>query len=125
MRRFGKPRKPFYIILSRDDKALALSKFIAGGEGRVGADQNVDELASLGATVIDLTDVKGTDASNHDKFAQLAQVAPELLAVLSRGISAVPGAASTGEPNVEIPAGAGGALSIAMLGAPVKIFSGE
>ena len=47
MRRFGKPRKPFYIVLSQDDKALWLSKFIAGGEGRVGADANIAELAAL------------------------------------------------------------------------------
>ena len=39
MRRFGKPKRPFYIVLSQDDKALAMSKFIAGGEGRVGADR--------------------------------------------------------------------------------------
>jgi len=29
MRRFGKPRKPFFIIVSRDDKALRFSDFIA------------------------------------------------------------------------------------------------
>jgi esterase/lipase superfamily enzyme len=121
MQRFGKPRKPFYIVLSRDDKALAFSKFIAGGESRVGADQNVDELAALGATVIDLTNVKGIDASDHDKFAQLAAVAPEMRAVLSRGI----GTASTGEPSPGDPVGAVAALSVTMLGAPIKIFGGE
>ena len=40
----------------------------------------------------DLTDVKATDSSNHGKFAQLAEVAPELRAVLAHGISANPGA---------------------------------
>ena len=65
---------------------MGLSKFIAGGEGRVGADANIDELAELGATVIDLTDVKADDSTNHDKFAQLAEVAPELRAVLAQGI---------------------------------------
>ncbi len=72
MRSFGRPKKPFYIVLSQDDKALWLSKFIAGGDGRLGADKNIEELQALGATVIDLTDVKGTDSSNHDKFSQLA-----------------------------------------------------
>ncbi|HUW74684.1 MAG TPA: alpha/beta hydrolase [Methyloceanibacter sp.] len=37
MRRFGKPRKPFFIVLSRDDKALRFSNFIAGGKQRLGA----------------------------------------------------------------------------------------
>jgi esterase/lipase superfamily enzyme len=57
MRRFGKPRKPFYIVLSKDDQALRASNFIAGGEGRLGADGNP-------AVVIDLTDIKATDSSN-------------------------------------------------------------
>jgi esterase/lipase superfamily enzyme len=88
MRAFGKPRRPFYIVLSKDDKALGFSKFIAGGENRVGADGNIVELEALGATVIDLTDVKGDDPSNHDKFVQLATVAPELRTVLAQGIGA-------------------------------------
>ena len=29
LRAFGKPKRPYYIVLSRDDKALALSKFLA------------------------------------------------------------------------------------------------
>ncbi len=78
MRRFGKPHKPFYIILSEDDRALFLSRTIAGGVTRVGDNPDVAELAALGATVIDLTDLKATDATNHDKFVQLAAVAPQL-----------------------------------------------
>src|SRR5208283_3247081 len=97
MRAFGKPRKPFYIVLSKDDKALGFSKFIAGGENRVGADGNIAELEALGATVIDLTDVQGDDPSNHDKFVQLATVAPELRAVLAQGIGANNGAATADE----------------------------
>ena len=92
MQRFGKPKRPFYIVPSQDDKALAMSKFIAGGEGRVGAAANIDELAALGATVIDLTDVKADDSMNHGKFAQLAEVAPELRAVLAMGSAPIPAA---------------------------------
>jgi len=125
MRRFGKPKKPFYVVLSRDDKALWLSKFIAGGQGRVGADANADELAELGATVIDLTDVKADDSSNHGKFAQLAEVAPELRAVLARGISANPGAATVGDATAENPLSAITTLPVTMLGAPVRIVTGQ
>jgi esterase/lipase superfamily enzyme len=115
MRAFGKPRKPFYIVLSKDDKALGLSKFIAGGENRVGAQSNIAELEALGATVIDLTDVKGDDPSNHDKFVQLATVAPELRAVLEQGIGA----------NDAIAAELGSSLPSTLLGGPVRISTGQ
>jgi esterase/lipase superfamily enzyme len=86
MRRFGKPRRPFYIVLSRDDRALALSKFIAGDENRLGADSNTKELADLGAVVIDLSQMQGVDFTNHDKFAQLAEIAPQLAPILAKGV---------------------------------------
>jgi esterase/lipase superfamily enzyme len=87
MRRFGKPRKPFFIIVSRDDKALRFSDFIAGGKERLGAYTNDAELTALGAVVIDMTDVKATDRSNHAKFAQLAEIAPEMRQVLQQGVA--------------------------------------
>lgn len=88
MRRFGKPKKPFVIVLSKDDKALGLSNFLAGGQSRLGADGDADELTKLGAVVIDMTEVKALDSSNHGKFAQLAVIAPQLHEVLGRGVSA-------------------------------------
>ena len=124
MRRFGKPRKPFYIILSEDDRALFLSRTIAGGVTRVGDNPDVAELASLGATVIDLTDLKATDATNHDKFAQLAAVAPELRGVLARGIPASPRASDVGETAAS-GLGAVVALPLTLLGAPVKIIANQ
>jgi hypothetical protein len=67
--------------------------------------------------VIDLTDVKGDDASNHDKFVQLATVAPELRAVLGQGIGANDGAATADEFV--------SALPVTMLGGPVRISAGQ
>ena len=87
MRRFGKPRKPFFVIVSHDDKALRFSDFIAGGKERLGSYSNDAELTALGAVVIDLTDVKATDRSNHAKFAQLAQIAPEMRQVFEGGVA--------------------------------------
>jgi esterase/lipase superfamily enzyme len=86
MRRFGKPRKPFFIVVSRDDKALRFSDFIAGHKERLGAYANDAELTALGAVVIDMTDVKANDPSNHAKFAQLAEIAPEMRRVLAGGV---------------------------------------
>jgi len=51
LRRFGVAHKPFTAVLSENDRALGLSKFIAGGESRVG-DSDVDELAVGCVTVI-------------------------------------------------------------------------
>jgi esterase/lipase superfamily enzyme len=121
MRRFGRPQKPFYVIISKDDQALRFSSTIAGGKSRLGEDANVEELAALGATVIDLTDVRATDLSNHSKFAEIADVAPQLMPVLAKGVGASPkgkqsGGATIGD-IVETP--------VNLLGAPIKIISGQ
>jgi esterase/lipase superfamily enzyme len=124
MRRFGKPAKPFFIVLSKDDKALGLSSFLGGGQGRLGSDDNTAELASLGAVVIDMTDVKGLDSSNHAKFAQLAAIAPQLRSVLARGIAPDERAGNAGE----VASGSLEALvklPIAIIGAPLRALSGR
>lgn len=92
LKRFGKPAKPFVVIVSRDDKALGFSDFIAGGKTRLGAYTNDTELVDLGAVVIDMTDVKALDSFNHGKFAQLAAMAPELRGRLAQqaGSGALP-----------------------------------
>ncbi|MBL6430625.1 MAG: alpha/beta hydrolase [Alphaproteobacteria bacterium] len=40
MRRAGKPKKPFILLVSRDDRALRASSLIAGGKQRLGAYEN-------------------------------------------------------------------------------------
>jgi esterase/lipase superfamily enzyme len=92
LKRFGKPAKPFVVIVSRDDKALGISEFLAGKKQRLGEYSNDAELVDLGAVVVDMTDVKALDSFNHGKFAQLAEMAPQL-----RG-SLLTGAASAGKP---------------------------
>ncbi len=86
MHAFGKLKRPYYIVLSRNDNALALSQFIAGDQTRVGNHARVSDLAELGAVVIDLTNVHSDDLWNHDKYAQIAAVAPQLEHVLQSGI---------------------------------------
>ena len=124
LRRFGKPQKPFYVVLSQDDRALFLSRTIAGGVTRVGDSADTAELAALGATVIDLTDVKADDATNHDKFVQLASVAPELRGLLARGINTSHAVGDAGERAVS---GVGSvvALPLTLLGAPVRIIANQ
>ena len=88
LRLFPEPRRPFYVILSRDDQVLRISSLIAGGKARLGSDGNTSELAALGATVIDLTDINAMDPTNHGKFAQFATIAPQLLPLLAQGLRA-------------------------------------
>jgi esterase/lipase superfamily enzyme len=118
LRTFGSIHTPFYIVLSRNDKALALSNFIAGGQTRVGNASDTEELTALGATVIDLTDVKSNDSFNHDKFTELATIAPELRAVLATGIQVNSGAGGDG-------AATPGDALVTLLGAPVRIVAGQ
>ena len=118
LRTFGTIHKPFYIILSRNDRALAISNFIAGGQTRVGNARDTEELTELGATVIDLSDVKSNDSFNHDKFTELATVAPELRDVLASGIQVNPG---SGGPGAATP----GDAIVTLLGAPVRIVAGQ
>lgn len=69
MRRYGQPKKPFLLLLSRDDRALRLSGLIAGNRPRVGGYDDDAALAKLGVTVADLTEVHSADRLNHAKFA--------------------------------------------------------
>lgn len=75
----GRPEVPYFILLSKDDQALGLSTAIAGGRPRLGDYSNPEELASLGATVLDATDIAAQDPAHHDKYAQIAAIAPQLI----------------------------------------------
>ncbi|WP_131837453.1 alpha/beta hydrolase [Ancylobacter aquaticus] len=96
LKRLGKPPKPFIVIVSRDDKALAFSDFIAGDKPRLGAYTHDTELVELGAVVVDMSNVKSTDGFNHAKFAQLAEMAPQLRGMLARA------AGASGASSVEV-----------------------
>jgi esterase/lipase superfamily enzyme len=93
MRRYGKPVKPFILLLSDDDRALRLSGLIAGWKPRVGDYKNAADLASYGVTVVDLSNVKGTDSFNHTKFADN----PELVKMIGQRLREDDGFASDRE----------------------------
>lgn len=78
LKRIGKAKQPYVLVLSKDDRALRLSRTIAGGKDRLGAYSNDTELADLGAIVFDLTELESIDAARHGKFAQLAQYGSQL-----------------------------------------------
>lgn len=70
MRRYGVPDRPFVVLGSRDDRALDLSRLIAGNQPRVGGAIDPEELAAYGVTVVDVTSATSSDALNHTKFAE-------------------------------------------------------
>jgi len=76
----GDRRPKFTLFASQDDKALALSGWIWGSDARLGAidpkaEPYKSRLAAEHVNVFDLTDIKSTDAANHNKFVQ----SPELV----------------------------------------------
>lgn len=68
MRRYGKPNRPFFLLLSNDDRALKLSSILAGNK-RVGDFGDPALLAELGVVAVDLSHEKSGDSLNHTKFA--------------------------------------------------------
>ncbi|MCA1297305.1 alpha/beta hydrolase [Stappia indica] len=129
LRRTGKPDRPFILLASKDDRALKASSLIAGGKQRVGAYDNEEELAELGVTVVDLTQIESLDAAHHGKFAQLAQLAPEFRKMLAgQGRRESGGGSEFGVDSVGDVVGstakAAVTLPLKILTAPITIFSG-
>lgn len=83
---FDKNEKAFYVLISDDDKALSTSRFLAGGINRVG-DADAEELAKLGVTVIDLTQIDDANSLHHTKFADSPEVVQLLGSEILKGDS--------------------------------------
>ncbi|MFD0911297.1 alpha/beta hydrolase [Ruegeria arenilitoris] len=93
---FDPSERKFYVLISEDDKALSVSRFLARGVNRVG-DADVATLDALGVTVIDLTKVEDTNSTNHTKFADSPQAVQILGNEMLKGDSLHTG---TVEPGV-------------------------
>ncbi len=79
----------FTLLVSRDDRALDMSKFMAGGVDRLGGIDPIAEphrsmLEKRGVTVLDLTALKGTGTLNHDKFTK----SPDVVRILGERLLA-------------------------------------
>jgi esterase/lipase superfamily enzyme len=73
------PRPKFTLLISDDDKALRVSRRIAGDVDRLGAiDPSVEpyrsKLAEADIVAIDLTKVRTDDDVNHSKFAESPEI---------------------------------------------------
>ncbi len=69
LQRIGMPERPFFVLLSRDDRALLVSSIIAGNRPRVGDYDKSEELAELGIIVVNVSGLGAGDPLNHTKFA--------------------------------------------------------
>lgn len=80
MRAIGKPRKPFALMYSSNDRALNLSGLIAGNRPRLGGIRDAQDIAELGIVAIDVSSVAGGDPLGHTRFADN----PELIQMLGQ-----------------------------------------
>jgi esterase/lipase superfamily enzyme len=88
VKRIGSLTTKITVISATNDRALALSGWLAGGITRVGAAQNA-ELTGLGLRVVDASQ-EGWGIINHDLFLSNAQVQQ----VIRRAIDGHPGTAT-------------------------------
>jgi esterase/lipase superfamily enzyme len=96
-----------YILASRDDRALRVSRLIAGGVPRVGA-ADAAELERLGLTVIDLSEIADSSSGSHSKFAG----SPEVVQLIGAGLN------SAGRFDEQATPG----LDEILAGVPIRIF---
>lgn len=75
--------KPIVVLASKDDIALALSKRLAGSDATAGSldidDPRTRELAiAENLDIVDISKIPSLNGTNHDRFASLAAVYPQL-----------------------------------------------
>ncbi|WP_245263415.1 alpha/beta hydrolase [Azorhizobium doebereinerae] len=122
----GPSRPPITIFVSRQDRALGVSRFVAGGVTRVGAvdltqDATVAELESAkGITVIDLSALTNGDALNHSKFA----TSPEVVQLMATRLGSGQEIGDSGAPKGAEAAQAFGTAVGTVAAAPILIFTG-
>jgi esterase/lipase superfamily enzyme len=79
----GPLNPPMTVLVSRDDAALSISRFVADNHDRVGAanvrDPRVAEAAQkANVRVIDISSLEAADEFKHNRFAQLAAFYPKI-----------------------------------------------
>lgn len=70
----------FFVLLSEDDKALAISRRIAGKVNRLGNSTESARLEKIGINLVDLTKVDVKGGLNHAKFAD----APDIVQLIGK-----------------------------------------
>ncbi|MDK4736036.1 alpha/beta hydrolase [Rhizobium sp. CNPSo 3490] len=125
----GKQHPQFTLFVSRDDKALAVSRRVWGDVARLGSIDPEQapykqELEEYDINVIDLTKVKTNDRLNHAKFAASPAIVQLIGARISEGQTLTDGRVGLGErilaATTETAAAAGNAAGL-VLAAPAAV----
>jgi esterase/lipase superfamily enzyme len=108
-------RPAFTLFVSRDDRALAVSRRVWGSEARLGAidpDQEPyrTQLERANVTVLDLTKLRAGDALNHGKFAQSPEVVQLIGKRLAEGQTVTDSRVGLGDRIIQVTAGAATAV---------------
>ncbi|MDH4441881.1 MAG: alpha/beta fold hydrolase [Rhizobium sp.] len=79
----GRMKTPILILVAADDRALQVSSFLGAGTQRVGAldarDPEVAEAAKkAGVSIVDISSLESIDATNHNRFFDVKQLAGAL-----------------------------------------------
>lgn len=125
----GKQQPRFTLFVSRDDRALAVSRRVWGNVSRLGAidpeqPPYKEELAASDITVIDLTKVKAGDDLHHTKFAESPQIVQLIGNRLSTGQTLTDNRLGLGDTIVSATAGAASTVGTAaglVVAAPAAI----
>lgn len=104
---------PFTILVSQRDRAIGLSRFLAGGHPRVGNTRDIALLQRSGITVIDVSQV---DGGGHTVFAQ-SETMTKLVKNSRVARSALVSGTTTLSPASLVEAAASGAVVL-----PLTIF---
>nr|WP_246798851.1 alpha/beta hydrolase [Rhizobium leguminosarum] len=129
----GKQHPKFTLFVSRDDRALAVSRRVWGDVARLGAIDPEQapfkkELADSQITVIDLTKVKAGDSLNHGKFADSPEVVQLIGARISNGQTLTDSKVGLGDKilaaTTSTAAAAGSAAGL-ILAAPVAVVDAD
>ncbi len=78
----GRKAGEIFVLHSKDDAALNVSRALAGGVPRVGAADSA-ALAQLGVVAIDLSEIEDSASGSHSKFAG----SPEIVQLLGYGLN--------------------------------------
>ncbi|WP_235916395.1 alpha/beta hydrolase [Ciceribacter naphthalenivorans] len=127
---FGGKAPKFTLFVSRDDRALTLSKRISGNVERLGhIDPTVEpyrtQLEAAGITVLDLTKLKSGDPLNHGKFAESPEVVRLIGERLIAGQAVTDSSVGLGESLGAVAIGAGntvGQAASTVISAPISLF---
>lgn len=83
--RMGPLSQKFVLYASNDDKALRLSQFLFGGQGRAGENTNISEFKQLGIEAHDLSGIPSALGKNHGKAFNDAETIQGIGTLLNEG----------------------------------------